>query len=267
MQHLSNSRRELSNSRYHNYMLKIYPYLLTPRSSGVRSFQLESAEGLWSHRCTTARSNSHCHAGFQSREAAWSRPTGPTPTLSKTPVFMLLHVLCKAGKAAVVAAWQLWATKADSSGFREVRSLFSRNGQAAYSTDYRRRPGKSCTPSTLAPECWLLQLQVVGKAFTQAVRQEIRLSQEAAKARGNSSQNSAQQAETARWSKLVFNVENLFMLLTLLTNFSGWGWHLMKPSRYWILKRLAKKRLRRAMHIFLNAMTEQKEDLSTFSPK
>ena len=58
----------------------------------------------------------------------------------------------------------------------------------------------------------ILQLQVVGKAFTQAVRQEIRLSQEAAKARGNSSQNSAQQAETARWSKLVFNVENLFML-------------------------------------------------------
>ena len=42
-------------------------------------------------------------------------------------------------------------------------------------------------------------LQVVGKAFTQAVRQEIRLSQEAAKARGNSNQNTAQQAETARY--------------------------------------------------------------------
>ena len=42
-------------------------------------------------------------------------------------------------------------------------------------------------------------LQVVGKAFSQAVRQEIRLSQEAAKARGNSSQNTAQQAETARY--------------------------------------------------------------------
>ena len=43
-------------------------------------------------------------------------------------------------------------------------------------------------------------MQVVGKAFSQAVRQEIRLSQEAAKARGNSSQNTAQQAETARYS-------------------------------------------------------------------
>ena len=45
-------------------------------------------------------------------------------------------------------------------------------------------------------------LQVVGKAFTQAVRQEIRLSQEAAKARGNSNQNTAQQAETARYEFL-----------------------------------------------------------------
>ena len=41
--------------------------------------------------------------------------------------------------------------------------------------------------------------QVVTKAFTNAVRQEIRMSQEAAKARGNSSQNTAQQAETARY--------------------------------------------------------------------
>jgi len=57
--------------------------------------------------------------------------------------------------------------------------------------------------------------QVVGKAFSQAVRQEIRLSQEAAKARGNSSQNTAQQAETARMgmtideAKQILNIEKI----------------------------------------------------------
>jgi len=57
--------------------------------------------------------------------------------------------------------------------------------------------------------------QVVGKAFTQAVRQEIRLSQEAAKARGNSNQNTAQQAETARMgmtideAKQILNIEKI----------------------------------------------------------
>ena len=40
--------------------------------------------------------------------------------------------------------------------------------------------------------------QVVGKAFTNALRQEIRMSQEAAKARGNQKSNTAQAAETAR---------------------------------------------------------------------
>ena len=40
--------------------------------------------------------------------------------------------------------------------------------------------------------------QVVGKAFANALRQEIRLSQEAAKARGNQKSNTAQAAETAR---------------------------------------------------------------------
>ena len=40
--------------------------------------------------------------------------------------------------------------------------------------------------------------QVVGKAFTNALRQEIRMSQEAAKARGNQKANTAQAAETAR---------------------------------------------------------------------
>jgi len=57
--------------------------------------------------------------------------------------------------------------------------------------------------------------QVVGKAFTQAVKQEIRLSQEAAKARGNSNQNTAQQAETARMgmtideAKQILNIEKI----------------------------------------------------------
>jgi import inner membrane translocase subunit TIM16 len=40
--------------------------------------------------------------------------------------------------------------------------------------------------------------QVVGKAFTNALRQEIRMSQEAAKARGNAKSSTAQSAETAR---------------------------------------------------------------------
>ena len=40
--------------------------------------------------------------------------------------------------------------------------------------------------------------QVVGKAFASALRQEIRMSQEAAKARGNQKSNTAQAAETAR---------------------------------------------------------------------
>ena len=58
--------------------------------------------------------------------------------------------------------------------------------------------GSQVSPSLLSYKLDTL-LQVVGKAFTQAVRQEIRLSQEAAKARGNSNQNTAQQAETARY--------------------------------------------------------------------
>jgi import inner membrane translocase subunit TIM16 len=56
--------------------------------------------------------------------------------------------------------------------------------------------------------------QVVGKAFTNAVRQEIRMSQEAAKARGNQQGgNTAQAAETARLgmtieeAKQILNVE------------------------------------------------------------
>jgi len=55
---------------------------------------------------------------------------------------------------------------------------------------------------------------VVGKAFANAVRQEIRLSQEAAKARGSQS-NTAQAAETARLgmtieeAKQILNVENI----------------------------------------------------------
>ena len=61
--------------------------------------------------------------------------------------------------------------------------------------------GSQVSPSLLSYKLDTL-LQVVGKAFTQAVRQEIRLSQEAAKARGNSNQNTAQQAETARYEFL-----------------------------------------------------------------
>merc|ERR1719239_1947078 len=57
--------------------------LMPSRSSGAKLFQLASAEGHWSPRCTTARSNSLCHAGCQSREVPSSRPTGPTPTLSR----------------------------------------------------------------------------------------------------------------------------------------------------------------------------------------
>merc|ERR1711910_99163 len=53
------------------------------RSSGAKLFQLASAEGHWSPRCTTARSNSLSHAGSQSRVVPSSRPTGPTPALSR----------------------------------------------------------------------------------------------------------------------------------------------------------------------------------------
>ena len=57
--------------------------------------------------------------------------------------------------------------------------------------------------------------QVVGRAFSAALRQEIRMSQEAAKARGNSQQNAAQSAETARLgitldeAMQILNVEGL----------------------------------------------------------
>ena len=57
--------------------------------------------------------------------------------------------------------------------------------------------------------------QVVGKAFTNAVRQEIRMSQEAAKARGNQKANASQAAETARLgmtleeAQQILNVEKL----------------------------------------------------------
>ena len=69
--------------------------------------------------------------------------------------------------------------------------------------------GSQVSPSVLSYKLDTL-LQVVGKAFTQAVRQEIRLSQEAAKARGNSNQNTAQQAETARYKLFVFkNITHL----------------------------------------------------------
>lgn len=57
--------------------------------------------------------------------------------------------------------------------------------------------------------------QVVGKAFANAVRQEIRLSQEAAKARGNSKASTAQAAETARLgmtieeAKQILNIEKI----------------------------------------------------------
>ena len=54
--------------------------------------------------------------------------------------------------------------------------------------------------------------QVVGKAFGQAVRQEIRMSQEAAKARYSGQQNSAQAAETA---KLGMTVEEAMMILNV----------------------------------------------------
>ena len=57
--------------------------------------------------------------------------------------------------------------------------------------------------------------QVVGKAFAAAVRQEIRMSQDAAKARYSGQQSTAQAAETARMgmtldeAKMILNVENL----------------------------------------------------------
>ena len=55
--------------------------------------------------------------------------------------------------------------------------------------------------------------QVVTKAFTNAVRQEIRMSQEAAKARyNNPQQNSAQAAETA---KLGMTIEEAMMILNV----------------------------------------------------
>ena len=127
---------------------------MTLRSSGARLSRLASAEGHWSPRCMTARSSSLCLAGFPSRVAPSSRPTGQTPTLSRrAPAFYAASCpRAKAGKAAVVSAQQLRTIKADSSGFREVRSLFSRNGQAANSTDYCRRPGKYFLSSGLAYE-------------------------------------------------------------------------------------------------------------------
>ena len=54
--------------------------------------------------------------------------------------------------------------------------------------------------------------QVVTKAFTNAVRQEIRMSQEAAKARYSGQQNSAQAAETA---KMGMTVEEAMMILNV----------------------------------------------------
>ena len=54
--------------------------------------------------------------------------------------------------------------------------------------------------------------QVVTKAFAAAVRQEIRMSQEAAKARYSGQQNSAQAAETA---KLGMTVEEAMMILNV----------------------------------------------------
>lgn len=57
--------------------------------------------------------------------------------------------------------------------------------------------------------------QVVGKAFAAAVRQEIRMSQEAAKARYSGQENTAAAAETARMgmtveeAKMILNVEKL----------------------------------------------------------
>ena len=54
--------------------------------------------------------------------------------------------------------------------------------------------------------------QVVTKAFTNAVRQEIAMSQEAAKARYSGQQNSAQAAETA---KMGMTVEEAMMILNV----------------------------------------------------
>jgi len=58
--------------------------------------------------------------------------------------------------------------------------------------------------------------QVVGKAFANALRQEIRMSQEAAKARyNNADQSTAHAAETARMgmtvdeAKMILNVEKI----------------------------------------------------------
>ena len=57
--------------------------------------------------------------------------------------------------------------------------------------------------------------QVVGKAFANALRQEIRLSQEAAKARGSQQSNTGQAAETARLgmtieeAQQILNIEKL----------------------------------------------------------
>merc|ERR1719264_1162755 len=69
------------------------PGLMLFRSSGARLSRLASAEDHWSPRCMTARSSSLCLAGFPSRVAPSSRPTGQTPTLSRrAPAFMLPHV-------------------------------------------------------------------------------------------------------------------------------------------------------------------------------
>ena len=78
--------------------------------------------------------------------------------------------------------------------------------------------GSQVSPSVLSYKLDTL-LQVVGKAFTQAVRQEIRLSQEAAKARGNSNQNKAQQAETARYEPFFFiNTNNYLAYVFIHSN-------------------------------------------------
>ena len=90
------------------------------RSSDVRLFQLESAGGLWSPRCTTARSSSLSLAGFPSRVVPSSRPTGPTPTSSRRAFYRSASCPWRVWKAGVVAARQPWTIKADSSGFREV---------------------------------------------------------------------------------------------------------------------------------------------------
>lgn len=57
--------------------------------------------------------------------------------------------------------------------------------------------------------------QVVGKAFTNAVRQEIRLSQEAAKARGNSQGSGGNSAQAAQTARLGMTIEEAKQILNI----------------------------------------------------